>query len=249
VPARTATGKTSAEPVAAVLVRHDSDLYDLRVATAHGTAVIDTTRNHLFWDTGRHRWVKAAALKYGTRLRTPAGATATALGGHDPKATTGWMWDLSIPGGNDHDFYVLPGDSEGAYYHSDEHGVAAVLVHNVNDPCDIPTLKSYARQIRLSGDTQRAVNSRVIAVGQDEAGSLTAGSSNGFDIGMQTAADDLGIRIMPSINGQHAEEDLLLDNRDTLWPLKRVASDNQGACGPESHDCAGQMDNLGIEHN
>ncbi|HEX5293244.1 MAG TPA: Hint domain-containing protein, partial [Streptosporangiaceae bacterium] len=45
----TKSGKTSAEPVAAVLVRHDSDLYDLRVATGHGTAVIDTTRNHLFW--------------------------------------------------------------------------------------------------------------------------------------------------------------------------------------------------------
>lgn len=68
-------------------------------------------------------------------------------------------------------------------------------------------------------------------------------------MGMQTAADNLGIRIVPSINGQHAEEDLLLDNEDWLWPLKRVASDNQGACGPESHDCAGQMDNLGIEHN
>lgn len=49
--------------------------------------------------------------------------------------------------------------------------------------------------------------------------------------------------------GKHAEEDLLLDNKDTLWPLKRFASGNQGACGPEGHNCAGQMDNLGIEHN
>jgi hypothetical protein len=119
----TATGKTSAEPVAAVLVRHDRDLYDLRVATAHGTAVIDTTRNHLFFDAGHHRWVKAAALKYGTRLRTPAGATATTRGGHDPAVTTGWMWDLNIPGGNDHDFYIHAADT-------------AILVHNCGEGGD-----------------------------------------------------------------------------------------------------------------
>jgi len=69
--------------------------------------------------------------------------------------------------------------------------------------------------------------------GDDEAGNLTAGSSNGLDVGMQTAADNLGIRTVASIDGLHAEEDLLLDNKDTLWPLKRVASDNQGACARE----------------
>jgi hypothetical protein len=78
---------------------------------------------------------------------------------------------------------------------------------------------------------------------------LTAGLGNGFDTGMQGTADNLEIRTVTSIDGQHAEEDLLLDNKDTLWPLERVASDNQGACGPEWHDCAGQMDDLGIEHN
>jgi hypothetical protein len=119
----TKSGKTSPEPVAAVLVRHDSDLYDLRVATAHGTAVIDTTRSHLFFDAGHHRWVKAAALKYGTRLRTPSGATATTRGGHDPAVTTGWMWDLNIPGGNDHDFYIHAADT-------------AILVHNCGEGGD-----------------------------------------------------------------------------------------------------------------
>jgi RHS repeat-associated protein len=115
----TKTGKTSAETVAAVLVHHDTDLYDLTVRTAHGTAVIDTTRNHLFWDAGDHRWVKAAALKYGTRLRTPGGAAATVTGGHDPKVTVGWMWDLTIPGNDDHDFYV-------------QTAATAVLVHNTS---------------------------------------------------------------------------------------------------------------------
>jgi hypothetical protein len=66
----TKTGETRAEPVAAVLVHHDTDRYDLAVRTRHGTAVIDTTRNHLFWDVTKDRWVKAGALKYGEHLRT-----------------------------------------------------------------------------------------------------------------------------------------------------------------------------------
>jgi len=101
----------------------------------------------------------------------------------------------------------------------------------------------------MSGNDNIAISSRVIAVGQDDAGNLTAGSSNRLDTGMQAAADNLGIRIVPNVNGMHAKEELMQDNQGTLWSLRRVASDNQGACGPESHDCAGQMDKLGIEHN
>jgi hypothetical protein len=123
----TTSGKTRPAAVAAVLVHHDTDLYDLRVATAHGTAVIDTTRSHLFWDAGHHRWVKAAALRYGTRLRTPAGGTATVTGGHDPKNTTGWMSDLTIPG--NHDFYVQASAS-----------ATAILVHN----CPMPNARGSA---------------------------------------------------------------------------------------------------------
>src|SRR6202021_39038 len=76
----TRTGKTQPETVTAVMVRHDTDLYDLTIR-AHGrTAVIDTTSNHLFWvpgADGHGRWVKAAALKHGTHLRTPDGSIAT----------------------------------------------------------------------------------------------------------------------------------------------------------------------------
>jgi hypothetical protein len=102
----TKTGKTSAEPVTAVLVHHDTDLYDLKVKTTHGTAIIDTTRRHLFWDQSTHRWVKAAALGHGSYLRTPSGAGVAVLRGSTPVGDTGWMWDLSVPGGGDHDFYI-----------------------------------------------------------------------------------------------------------------------------------------------
>ncbi|SRR5258708_11528976 len=109
----TRTGKTQTETVSAVMVNHATDLYDLQVMTAHGTAVIDTTRNHPFWDPTARRWIKAAALKHGSHLRTAAGSTATVLSGQTPKVTTGWMWDLTVPGNNDHDFYIEAG------FHSD----------------------------------------------------------------------------------------------------------------------------------
>ena len=140
----TRTGKTQAEPVTAVLLHHDSNLYDLTVSTGHRTAVIHTTRNHLFWDPADHRWVKAAALRHGTHLRTANGSLATAIGGHDPKAATGWMWDLTVPGNNDHDFYI-------------QTATAAILVHNEDGPCpDESNLVNLASDARtnhiLNGD-------------------------------------------------------------------------------------------------
>jgi hypothetical protein len=111
----TSTGKTQAETISVVMVHHDTNLYDLKIKTRGRAAVIHTTSNHPFWDVTAHRWVKAAALKYGTHLRTPAGGTATVLDGHAPRDRSGWMWDLTIPG--DHDFYVVT-------------TAADVLVHN-----------------------------------------------------------------------------------------------------------------------
>jgi RHS repeat-associated protein len=107
----TKTGKTSAETVTAVEVNHDHDLYDLRVKTPHGTAVIHTTSSHLFWDPYHHYWVAANKLSKNERLKTTNGTTATADGGTTPKVRDGWMWDLTVPGNNDHDFYVIAGST------------------------------------------------------------------------------------------------------------------------------------------
>lgn len=100
----TKTGKTSAETVTAVLVHRDTDRYDLTVKTAHGTAVIQTTSTHLFWNPASRKWLKAGALRHGAHLQTPGAAAVTVLGGYVPKTSSGWMWDLTITG--DHDFYV-----------------------------------------------------------------------------------------------------------------------------------------------
>ena len=35
------------------------------------------------------------------------GAIVTVVGGTTPADHDGWMWDLTVPGNNDHDFYVL----------------------------------------------------------------------------------------------------------------------------------------------
>src|SRR6185437_101357 len=102
----TKTGKDQPEKVTAVLVHHDTDLYDLNVKTSYGTEVIHTTAGHLFWDSHLDKWIPASHLKKGERLKTPNGTLATADGGTTPTVHDGWMWDLTVPGNNDHDFYV-----------------------------------------------------------------------------------------------------------------------------------------------
>ncbi len=111
----TKTGKTQAEPVAAVLVNHDTDLFDLTVLVGGRTVVIHTTSSHLFWDATTHRWARAVALGHGDHLRVAGGSAALVLGGQAPADIAGFMWDLTVTG--DHDFYVSAAD-------------ASVLVHN-----------------------------------------------------------------------------------------------------------------------
>jgi hypothetical protein len=104
----TKTGKTQPEAVAAVLQHYDTNLYNLTVETAHGnTSVIHTTANHLFWASDLKQWIPAAKPKKGERLKTADGSVAVAWGGAAPVQHDGWMWDLTVPGSNDHDFYVV----------------------------------------------------------------------------------------------------------------------------------------------
>jgi RHS repeat-associated protein len=133
----TKTGKTSPEAVQAVLVNHDTDLYDLKVKTAAGDHVIHTTASHLFWDPVKHKWVKAAKLAKGEQLKTADGQVATADGGSTPQQHDGDMWDLTIPGDDDHDFYVVTDDAD-------------VLVHNVS--CPIFRYATYTKTNPLTGE-------------------------------------------------------------------------------------------------
>jgi Pretoxin HINT domain len=103
----TRTGRTRPETVTAVLVHYDTNLYDLRVQTPHGAAIIGTSSTHLFWSPAARRWVKAAELKQGARLRSVVGGAAIIVGGDSPDVSAGWMWDLTVA--RDHDFYVASG--------------------------------------------------------------------------------------------------------------------------------------------
>jgi hypothetical protein len=62
-------------------------------------------------------WIPAKQLKPGEKLKTPDGQAAVVVGGSTPADHDGWMWDLTVPGNNDHDFYV-------------DIVTTAVLVHN-----------------------------------------------------------------------------------------------------------------------
>jgi hypothetical protein len=66
-----------------------------------------------------NQWIPASQLKTGEHLLTADGTLAVADGGTTPKDHDGWMWDLTVPGNNDHDFYVVTYD-----------GAAGILVHN-----------------------------------------------------------------------------------------------------------------------
>ena len=101
-----------------------SDLYDLTVKSHGWAQVIHTTANHLLWDPYLDKWISASKLSKNEHLKTSDGATVTVIGGTTPKVHDGWMCDLTVPGNNDHDFYVIP---SGGY---DVTGDVPVLVHS-----------------------------------------------------------------------------------------------------------------------
>jgi hypothetical protein len=174
----TATGKTSPEPVAAVLVHHDTDLYDLRVKSGGRVSVIDTTSNHLFWAPYLKQWVPAGKLKKGERLRNPSGPLVVADGGTVPAVRDGWMWDLTIPGNNDHDFYVVPATQyaggKGAGNVPDS--AVPVLVHNCDNSnlSDLPIHENPGKFYAKAGEMADRIGSNppsdIQMYGSEEAG-------------------------------------------------------------------------------
>lgn len=78
-------------------------------------------------------WIPVNHLKTGEHLKTPDGQVAVVVGGSVPAIRDGWMWDITVPGNNDHDFYVLAAAaSQSASKHRYDlvAGSTPVLVHN-----------------------------------------------------------------------------------------------------------------------
>ena len=217
------------------MVNHDTDLFDVTVRHAGTTSTLHTTSGHPFWSNTRKQWVRADQLTTTDTLTSPNGeAIAVVHTQATPSAAD--RWDLTID--TDHDFYVSAGDE-------------AVLVHNCptdggNATKTAPSLRSLAAQIRTAGRAGAAANQRTIAVGEDAAGNLYAGSSGGFDAGQRAAADALGIARVPSrtVAGEamHAEENLL----GAVPDLRRVGTSVRMPCGPSEHNCAALPDGLGV---
>lgn len=135
----TKAGKTQAEKVTAVLVHYDTDLYDVTVKSGGHTEVIHTTSNHLFWDPYLKQWVPAGKLHKTEHLKTADSTAVTADGGTIPAQRDGWMWDLTVPGNNDHDFYVRIGST-------------SVLVHNCSASAPKPKFVWKNGRVDANGD-------------------------------------------------------------------------------------------------
>jgi hypothetical protein len=132
------TGKVGPEPVTAVLINHDRDLFDLTIRSRGRTAVIETTTNHPIWDANLDAFIPAGHLKTGDRLQTPDGRSAVVVGGSVPADHDGWMWDLTVQA--DHDFYVEPAT---VLPPSRAGPMAPVLVHNDSCPLFRGTTKGW----------------------------------------------------------------------------------------------------------
>jgi hypothetical protein len=134
------TGHTSAQPVQAVQVDHDTDLLDLTITNPFDvTSTIHTTAKHPFYSPLRalpqttgdavtelantttptpvdtQGWVNAADLHPGDQLATPFPDGTAHVASHTQVPGTADMWDLTIA--TTHTFYITT-------------PTAAVLVHN-----------------------------------------------------------------------------------------------------------------------
>jgi hypothetical protein len=83
---------------------------------------------------------------------------------------------------------------------------------------------------------------RTIAVGEDASGKPYVASSNGLDAGQRAMAQELGLTIVKSAAGRHAEENLL----DSVPDLIRVGTDKRYPCGSAEHNCLQQLRDRGI---
>ena len=107
----------------------------MRISSSRGIWAGSTRRRGHLAQASLKQWIPAAELRKGEHLLTANGTTATADGGATTEVRDGWMWDLTIPGNGDHDFYV-------------ETGSTPVLAHNAGGPLtsQLPDLTGMSPQ-------------------------------------------------------------------------------------------------------
>ena len=97
-------------------------------------------------------------------LKTPDGQLAVVVGGSVPAEHDGWMWDLTVPGNNDHDFYVLAAQTGGnTHVNGAITGSTPVLVHN--DSCGADGLESKPNAVaRATGYSVKQIKEAIHGV-------------------------------------------------------------------------------------
>ncbi len=114
---------------------------------------------------------------------------AVADGGTTPKVHNGWMWDLTVPGNNDHDFYVLSVQTGSRRTNYVTAGGTPILVHNSNDPtCGVG---SDALQQTFESANTEAKLGHVIDPAKHGSGNLVQ-AAGGRSEAMKMIVDSLG---------------------------------------------------------
>ncbi|MEV5831528.1 RHS repeat-associated core domain-containing protein [Spirillospora sp. NPDC052242] len=188
------------------------------------TGLIIASNTHPFWVVGAiSQWIDAAELRPGMWLRTSTGTYVQITAVKHSTSTNQRVHNLAIS--NLHTYHALAGRTP-------------ILVHNCNT-LTVSQLKGLAMNIRNAGNSKVSRSMRTIAVAQTIDGTLYAGSSNGFDKGMRAKAKELGINLVPTSRGKHAEENLLKwINPNTIM---RVGTYKRAPCGPKEHNCSAQL--------
>ena len=225
-----------------VFVHHD--VPTLRLTTTSGT--ITTTATHPVYAHGRG-YVPADQLHTGDTLHTPDGTTVKVQAIQATGTTT--VHNLHVPATNN--YHVHTTTNQPILVHNDGTGGCGTTGKTPED--EQTSLRALARQVRTAGDHEAAINRRTFAVGEDSAGKLYVGSSNGFDKKQADMAEELGLTRVPSRrdkeNGgrrMHAEENLVAAVPD----LKRKGTDVRMPCDgtrPRDHNCEGLPHSHGIE--
>jgi RHS repeat-associated protein len=109
-----------------------------------------------------------------------------------------------------------------------------------------------ARRVHAEQVTDRVdyfaveINARILRQAQDQGktkiGFYVANSQFGLDEGQKAMAIKLGVNIIESTGDNHAEENLLREVK-----MKLVGTYARLPCGPEEHDCAKQLAQVGVQ--
>jgi hypothetical protein len=112
------------------------------------------------------------------------------VGGSVPAVRDGWMWDLTVPGNNDHDFYVQPAGSVDGEASAGASSTA-VLVHNDCHPDIAAAARAAARN--APEDATMTSEARIKGTDIGEVGYSGASSRPAFlEPGIEEAAQDGG---------------------------------------------------------